>query len=292
MQQRGHSLAAVGFAVSACCLFAFLDTTTKYVVQSVPVLMALWVRYLMQAVLSSAFLLPVHGRAVWRTHQLRLHLLRGLLLVFSTILAILSVRLMPVAEFVAIVMVTPVVVTVLSATVFSERVSPVQWGCVVLGFAGAMLIIQPGSARFGWSTLLPLACMGASAGYQLLSSHLGKTENPATVHVLSMWTGAIVSTLLLPWGWSAVPSVWLWSLLLMMGAVGAISHFLLVLAYQRAPATMVVPYMYSQVGFAVLFGWLVFGEFPGPWAAAGIGLVVLSGLGNVWQMRLRLLGTR
>ena len=64
-------------------------------------------------------------------------------------------------------------------------------------------------------------------------------------------------------------------------------YFLLALAYQRAPATEVVPYMYSQVGFAVLFGWIVFGELPGTLAGAGIVLIILSGLGNAWQMRQR-----
>jgi uncharacterized membrane protein len=72
-----------------------------------------------------------------------------------------------------------------------------------------------------------------------------------------------------------------------IGVLGAVSHFLLALAYQRAPASQVVPYMYSQVGFAVLFGWIVFSELPGTLAGTGIALIILSGLGNAWQLRLR-----
>ncbi len=288
MRERGNSLVAIAFAIGACCLFAALDTLAKYVVQTVPVLMALWVRYLVQALLSSAVLLPLHGRAVWRTAQPGLQVARGLALVASTLLAILSVQRMPLGEFVAILMVTPVVVTVVSAIFFAERVTPAQWFCVLLGFAGTLLIIQPGDARFGWATLFPLGCMVAAVGYQLLSSHLGKTEQPATVHFYSMWIGAMVGTVLLPWGWSAVDSVWSWWLMFAMGVVGASSHFLLVLAYQRAPASVVVPYMYTQVAFAIVFGWIVFDDLPGRWATAGITLVILSGMGNVWQMRLRL----
>lgn len=287
MRQRNQTLVAIGLAVAACGLFAVLDTATKYVVQTVPVLMALCMRYLAQALVSSAWLLPTYGRAVFRMHQPRLLLARGLLLVASTILAILSLRVMPVADFVAIIMVTPVVVTVLSATVFREQVGRWQWVCVVLGFAGAMLIIQPGSARFSWATLIPLGCMATAVGYQLLSGYLGRTENPAAVHFSSMWVGAIVSTLLLPWGWVAVQSTLLWWLMLAMGVIGAISHFLLALAYQRAPATIVVPYIYTQVGFAVVLGWLVFGDFPDSWSMAGIALVILSGIGNVLLLRLR-----
>jgi len=287
MRQGGDSLSAIGFAVAACALFALMDTATKYVVQTVPVLMVLCVRYLMQALFSSAWLLPQHGRTVWRMHQPRLLVLRGLLLVTSTILAIASLRLMPVGDFVAIIMVVPVLVTVLSATVFGEKVSVGQWLCVVLGFAGALLIIQPGGTSFTWATLLPLGCMTASVGYQLLSGHLGKTEHPAAVHFSSMWVGAIVSAALLPWGWTSVQSPWLWTLMLLMGLVGAISHFLLALAYQRAPATVVVPYIYSQVGFAVLFGWLAFGDLPALITVGGIALVILSGIGNIWLLRRR-----
>ncbi|MEO7937536.1 MAG: EamA family transporter, partial [Burkholderiaceae bacterium] len=162
MRQPGGILAAIGFTVAACGLFALLDTATKYAVQTVPVLMVLCVRYLVQALVSSAWLMPTYGRVVWQMQRPRLLFLRGLLLVSSTILAILSLRVMPVADFAGIVMVTPVVVTVVSATVFREPVGRWQWVCVGLGFVGAMLIIQPGGARFNWGTLLPLGCMAAS----------------------------------------------------------------------------------------------------------------------------------
>ena len=287
MYQRGETLSAIGFAVVACGLFALMDTATKFVVQTVPVLMALCVRYLVQALVSSAWLMPTYGGVVWRMRQPRLLLSRGLLLVTSTILAILSLRMMPVADFVAIIMITPVVVTVVSATVFREPVGRSQWACMVLGFVGAVLIIQPGGARFSWATLLPLGCMAASVGYQLLSSYLVRSEHPATVHFSSMWVGAILSLVLLPWGWAVVHSPLLWSLMVAMGLIGAISHYLLTLAYQRAPASVVVPYIYTQVGFAVLFGWLVFTDFPGQLTLAGIALVILSGIGNAWLLRLR-----
>lgn len=206
----------------------------------------------------------------------------------TCLFAILSVRFMPVGEFVAIVMLVPVIVTLISATLFRERVQPTQWLFLLVGFAGVMLIIEPAQPRFGWNTLFPLACVVASVAYQLSSSHLSSTEPASKVHFWSMCIGAIAASLLLPWGWSTVDSGFMWMLMVATGAMGAVSHFLLALAYQRAPATEVVPYMYSQVGFAVLFGWMVFGELPGTLAGAGIVLIILSGLVNAWQLRLRL----
>ena len=284
---RPASLAAIALTLAATCLFALMDTTTKYVVQTVPVLMALWARYLLQAVLSSAWLWPAHGASLLRTRRPALQVMRGVALVVSTLFAILSVRYMSVGEFVAIVMLVPVIVTLISATLFRERVRPLQWLCLALGFVGVMLIIEPAQPRFGWATLFPFGCVAASVAYQLLSSHLGRTEPVGTVHFYSMWSGAIVACLLLPWGWAAVPSVSLWLLMVAMGAIGALSHFLLAMAYQRAPATVVVPYMYAQVGFAVLFGWMVFGDLPGVSAALGIVLITLAGLVNAAQLRLR-----
>jgi hypothetical protein len=192
-----------------------------------------------------------------------------------------------VGEFVAIVMLVPVIVTLISATLFRERVRATQWLFLLLGFAGVMLIIEPAQPRFGWNTLFPLACVVASVAYQLSSSHLSRTEPASTVHFLSMCSGAIAASLLLPWGWSTVDSGFMWLLMVALGVLGAVSHFLLALAYQRAPASQVVPYMYSQVGFAVLFGWIVFSELPGTLAGTGIALIILSGLGNAWQLRLR-----
>ena len=197
MPLRKASLAAIAFTLAATCLFAIMDTTTKYVVQTVPVLMALWARYFLQALISSLWLWPTHGLALLRTRQPWLQALRGLSLVASTLFAILSVRFMPVGEFVAIVMLVPVIVTLISATLFRERVRPTQWLFLLVGFAGVMLIIEPAQPRFGWNTLFPLACVVASVAYQLSSSHLSRTEPASTVHFLSMCIGAIAASLLI-----------------------------------------------------------------------------------------------
>ena len=97
----------------------------------------------------------------------------------TCLFAILSVRFMPVGEFVAIVMLVPVIVTLISATLFQERVRPTQWLFLLVGFAGVMLIIEPAQPRFGWNTLLPLACVVASVAYQL-SPSVRFVRKPAT----------------------------------------------------------------------------------------------------------------
>lgn len=275
-------MAGIVLVVLACACFAVLDTTAKYVALSVPVLMAVWVRYLMQALLSSVVLLPLHGWRVWRTSQLRLQLLRGLLLIGSSIMAFFSLTMMPLGEFTAIVMTTPLVVTVLAVTLLKERIGAFHWCCVVGGFAGVLMIVRPGGHALGWAAGLPLACTVANSCYQLLSSHLGKTEQAATTHLYTSWVGTLVASLLLPLSWRAVDSVGLWTLMLLTGVMGAAGHFLLILAYSRARAVILVPYLYFHIGFAVVGGWLVFSQLPDAWSWAGIGLIAVAGTWGAW----------
>ena len=279
------ALGGIAYIVSTGVFFAALDTTTQFVAMSVPVFMVLWVRYVSQALLSTLLLAPLHGRLLLRTRHPRLQLLRGMLLVSSTVLAIFSLKYMPVGEFTAIVMVTPLAVTVLSATLFKERIAPLHWLCVFGGFVGTLAIARPGSSGLGWAALLPIGCMAISSVFQLLSSHLGKTELPAATHLWSVWTGAIVSTLALPLTWVAVESTRTWALMLLMGAMGAAGHFSLTLAYQRASAAVLMPYLYVNVGFAVAGGWLVFAHVPDGWARAGIALVAVCGVGAAMLTR-------
>jgi drug/metabolite transporter (DMT)-like permease len=135
---------------------------------------------------------------------------------------------------------------------------------------------------FGWAALLPLGCMASNSLFQLLTSHLGRSDNPATTHFYTTWVGATLSTLALPLSWVLVDAPSLWLLMLLMGLLGAVGHFVLALAFQRAPAATLMPYMYGQVGFAVLAGWLVFAHVPDQGAIAGIALIALCGVGAAW----------
>lgn len=275
-------LAGIFFIVLATACFAVLDTTAKYVVLTVPVLMAAWVRYILQAVLSSLVLLPAHGLRILRTRQPRLQLVRGLLLTTSSLLAFVSLRFMPVAEFTAIVMVTPLVVTLLAVTVLKERVAPLHWVFVAGGFLGVLAIVRPGGHALGWAALLPVGCTVVNSVFQLLSSHLGKTEPAATTHLYTSWVGTIVLTAALPVAWASVDATGTWLLMLLMGAMGAVGHFLLSLAYSRARAVTLVPYLYIHIGFAVIGGWLVFDQLPDAWSWTGMALIAVSGICGAW----------
>jgi drug/metabolite transporter (DMT)-like permease len=274
-------LAGIGLVVAAVACFAALDTTTKLVSTTIPLLMALWFRYLVQAVATTAVVLPMRGLGALRTAHPKFQLLRGVLLLTSSLFAFLSLKYMPVAEFTAIVAIAPLVITLLAATTLGERVSGLRWLLVVGAFAGTLVIIRPGGDNFGWPMLLPLVVVATNSWFQILTSKLARTENPVTMHLYTGWIGTLLASLLLPFFWTDLPLP-MWGALLFMGGAATLGHFMLILALKRAPAATLTPYLYTQIGFAMIGGWLVFSHLPDRWSLAGMVLIALCGAAGAW----------
>ncbi len=277
-----QGLVGIALVTGACACFSVLDITTKYVSAWVPLLMALWFRYAFQAIATTLVVLPLRGVKVLRTRHLPFQCLRGVLLLTSSLFAFASLKHMPVGEFTAIVMISPLVVTLLAATVLKERVSLPRWMLVAGGFAGTVVIIRPGGETFHWASLLPLGLVVSNGWFQVLTSKLVRTEDPVTMQLYTGWVGTLFASLALPFVWVQLGASWLWLPLGLMGVMATIGHFMLILAYQRAPAATLTPYLYSQIGFAMLGGWLVFEHVPDGWAMAGMVLIAVCGAGGAW----------
>ena len=285
MSRQPNAQAGILLVVAAVACFAMLDTTTKYISFSVPALMALWFRYLFQAVATTVTVLPARGRTLLRTAHPKFQFLRGVLLVLSSLLAFFSVKYMPVGEFTAIVMIAPLVITLLAASVLREKVSLLRWLLVAGGFIGTVVIVRPGGAAFGWTMLLPLGLVVSNVWFQVLTSQLAKTEDPVTMHFYTGWVGTLLASLALPFAWTPLDSWSLWGWLALMGLLGTVGHFMLILAYMRASAATLTPFLYTQIGFAMLGGWMVFSHVPDHWSMIGIALIVVCGAAGAWLTR-------
>ncbi|MBC7597503.1 MAG: EamA family transporter, partial [Polaromonas sp.] len=158
----------MALVLAAVACFSVLDTSAKYVSASVPLLMALWFRYFFQAAATTAVVLPLRGPSVLRTAHPKFHCLRGLLLLLSSLFAFLSLKYMPVAEFTAVVAITPLVLTLLASTALAEKVSALRWSLVGGGFVGTLIILRPGGEDFDWTLLLPLCVVVTNTGFQVL----------------------------------------------------------------------------------------------------------------------------
>jgi drug/metabolite transporter (DMT)-like permease len=282
VSRPGSALTGIALVTTAVALFATLDTITKFISTSVPLLMALWFRYMVQALATTAAVLPARGMSLLRTAHPRFQCLRGVLLMMSSAFAFFSLKYMPVAEFTAIVMITPLVITLLAATALKERVSPLRWLLVAGGFAGTLVIIRPGGESFTWAMLLPIGLVASNAWFQVLTSRMAKTEDPFTMHFYTGWVGTLLASLALPFVWSSLDAWQLWAGLVMMGVLGTVGHFMLILAYARTPAATLTPFLYGQIGFAMIAGWLAFSHVPDRWSLAGIALVTLCGGMSAW----------
>lgn len=275
-------LAGIGLVLLAVACFATLDTATKLSTAAVPILMGVWVRYAFQAVATTLVLLPRHGTRLLRTQHPKYQLLRGALLLASSTLAFLSLRYMPLAEFTSIVLIAPLVITLLAATTLKEQVSPLRWALVAGGFAGTLVILRPGGEAFSWAMLLPIGLVLTNAWFQVLTSKLARTENPLTMHFYTGWVGALLASITLPFAWASLPSWHWWALLCLMGFMGTVGHFILILAYQRAPASTLTPYLYAQIAFAMLGGWLIFSQVPDTLSLSGMALIAVCGAAGAW----------
>jgi drug/metabolite transporter (DMT)-like permease len=271
------ALAGIALVVTAMACFASLDTTAKLISASVPLLMAIWFRYCFQAVATTLVVLPQRGLAVLKTKHPKFQLLRGLLLLTSSFFAFGSLQYLPVADFTAICSLVPLIITLLAARLLGEHVSRLRWVLVLGAFAGAMVIIRPGGANFIWPMLLPLGAVVSYSWFQLLTSRMVKTENLLTMHLYTGWVGTLVASVMLPFVWVQPTAIQLGQLLL-MGMLGTVGHFFLILAYARSPASTLTPYLYAQIGFAMVGGWLVFGQVPDDWALVGIGMIAVCGV--------------
>ncbi len=277
-----HPLAGIALVIAACACFSALDTTTKFVSASVPLLMALWFRYAFQALATAAIVLPLRGVRILRPMHPGFQVLRGVLLLVSSLLAFASLRYMPVGEFTSIVMMAPLVITVMAATVLKEKVSPLRWALVAGGFAGTLIIIRPGGETFQWASLLPLGLVASNAWFQVLTSRLARTEDPMTMHLYTGWVGTLIASVALPFAWTPLPGVLLWVLLCVMGLLGTVGHFMLILAYQRSAASTLTPYLYSQIAFSMLGGWWVFSHVPDNASIVGMLLIAVCGAAGAW----------
>lgn len=279
---RRSALSGIALTVGACACFALLDMSTKLVGATVPLFMALWLRYLFQSLLTSAWVLPRTGWRWPRTRHPRFQMLRAALFAGTSLFGFLSIRFMPLPEFTAIVAATPLCVTLVAALWLRQPVSPLRWVLVATGLASVMLILRPGGSAFTWAMVMPLAMLALATGYQILSSLMAGQEDPATTQFYTGWIATALTSLGAPFVWTHIASPWVWLGTFVMGLSSALGHLMLLRAYARTTPATIAPFLYTQIGFAMLAGWAVYGHMPDGWSLVGMGLIAASGAASAW----------
>jgi len=267
--------------LAAGLLLAINDGLSKYLTQLYPVILVVWVRYLVQTVLMVALFTPRMGRRVFVTLRPWPQLLRGVSLVAVSILFISGLRYIPLAEATAVIFLAPLMVTVASA-LLGEHVNRSQWAAVVFSLLGVMLIVRPGSSLFTPAILLPFGAALSFTVYQLLTRRLAGTDHPVTSNFLASLVGATVLSVLVIFNWRT-PTVTDVGLMVGLGCVTTLGHLLLTNAYRFASAATLAPFTYGQIVFAGLVGFIAFDQAPDLGAMLGIGMIIASGLGIAYM---------
>jgi drug/metabolite transporter (DMT)-like permease len=283
MHPEGNPLKGVALVVLAVLLFAMADTLGKHLAMLYPVTMVLAVRYTVNLGLVSLTMLPRHGTALWRTHRTGLVILRGFCLALGSVSMLMAMQVMPLAETVAIIYITPLLVMIAGAVFLHETVSRMGWVAAVLGFAGVLLIVRPGSGLDGLGVALSLFNAACATGYHLLTRFLTRTETTMALvfHTALVGTVSFV-VLMLVLRTETLPSTFDFVTMLALGTLATAGHLIFTLAYREAPASTLAPVNYMHIAFATLLGWLVFQQLPDALGFTGMALIAAAGLLAAW----------
>nr|WP_314626728.1 DMT family transporter [uncultured Noviherbaspirillum sp.] len=265
-----------------------LDASAKWLVLAgLPVLMVTLVRYVTHVLLMAAVVLPSQGRGLLRTRSLPRQMLRGLLMVLSTVLFFSVLKRLPLAEATALNFMAPLFLMAMAPWLLGESHRLHRWLGVLLGFAGVLVVVRPGSQLDALGVALGLLTAVTFAFFQISTRRVAH-DHPLTTNFYGGLFGAVVLLLALPWVWTMPElSAVQWLLLVSTGVTGFAGHLLQIMAYSRTQATLLAPFNYLQIVAAVTLGWLAFGQLPDLTTAAGITLICLGGLGVVlWEKRI------
>ncbi len=272
---RDH-LIGIGLMMSTVFCFVVMDAMAKYLLREHPVPQVVWGRYAFHLVAMVVVLAP--GRKLsLRTNRLGLQLFRSMVLLLATVLFFTALSYLPLADASALIYVSPLLVTALSVPILHEHVGPRRWAAVVVGFVGILVIVRPGAGVMHPAAFLVLGTALCFAAYQIATRALSATENAFTTLFYSALLGAVGTTLAVPFFWTP-PSPAAWALMAGTGLLGAFGHFLMIKAHERAPASVLTPYIYTQLIWAAIFGYLVFADFPDAWTIAGAAIITSAGL--------------
>lgn len=263
--------------LAAVLCFALLDATAKHLAQKFPVPMLVWARYTLHCLLMLLFLAPTLRWRLVATRRPALQVIRALMLVGVTGFAMAAFRYLPLAETTALIFITPLIVALLAGPFLGERLRRLHWVASLCGFAGALIVARPTGALNLTGILLVLAAAACYSIYQIQTRQLSPTENTLTMLFYTALVGTIGMTLATPFYWAGPWPDWREGLLIAsLGLYGGTGHFLLISAFRHAPATTLSPFLYVQLVWATLLGWLVFDHWPDGTTLLGMTIIAAS----------------
>ncbi|MGC1488517.1 MAG: DMT family transporter [Albidovulum sp.] len=293
MTQPDRILPGVALMITFCVLAPLIDVASKLAGQGVPSGIITLGRFVVQAGLMLPVVLFMGLPLTIGPRALKLTFLRAVVAILSTYCFVAALRVMPIADALAIVFVEPFIILLIGKMVMGEQVGPRRIGAACVGFCGSLLVIQPSFAAFGAIAFFPLGTALFFAIYILVTRSLSREMHPVAMQFHTAWLATLLCLPMIAAGhalgeptlaWALPQGIfWLW--VFCTGLAATTSHMAMTYALKFAPSSTLAPLHYLEIVTATLFGYLVFGDFPDTLKWAGIGIIVASGLYVIYRER-------
>lgn len=258
--------------------FALLDTTAKYLVTiGYAAVFVVWCRFASHALIAFFAFQGWRRTDLYRVRNAPLQILRGLLLPATTLFNFLALRDLQLAQTVTIFLSVPMLVTALAGPLLGEWAGTRRWAAILVGFVGVLIVVRPGTEVFSLPIVWSILAAATYSFYSILTRKLALRESQVS---LIFYSSIFAAVLLAPPAliYAKMPqSMVEIALLASLGLFGLGGHALLVRASRLASASKVAPFVYSQLLWMTLFGFLVFGDFPDGWTLFGASIICVSG---------------
>jgi drug/metabolite transporter (DMT)-like permease len=283
--QRRQRLLGIGLMCAAVAQFACLDTTAKYLSAEMDSLEIVWARYTFAFLLTGLVSNPVTQPRLLRTKRPALQVIRSLLLIVATAGNFLALRWLQLDEVLSIIFTFPFIVAIISGPILGEWLGWRRWCAIGVGFCGVLLITRPGLGGMHPAALFSLVATIAYGFYAVITRIVVRTDSNQTSLFYSNLIGALVMLLVIPFIWHP-PGSWVaWLMLIAIGALGSSGHYCLIAGHKLAPASVLSPFVYTQLIWVVILGYVVFDHVPNAWTMVGAAVVIGSGLYLLYRER-------
>lgn len=272
--------------ISGVILFGAMDTLVKLLAEDYNVIQIVWARFLFHFLIFLAIFSRSGLRRIAAARRPGLQVARSFLLMSATVFFFFALSHLPLADATSIGFVSPLLVTALAIPILGEKVGARRWSAIAVGFIGMLVIIRPGMGVMHWAAVLPLGMAICFSCYQILTRIAARSEDARTSQMWSPAMGALVMSAIVPITWTT-PDALGWAMMMVVGLAGGFGHYLLIKAYEIAPASTLSPFVYTQLIWMVIFGYLLFDDFPDAFTIAGSCIVIGSGLYILHRETLR-----
>jgi drug/metabolite transporter (DMT)-like permease len=270
------------YMITATVVFAGSSALSKWLVAYYPIGEMLFWRNSAALVGAGLVILPTTGLSVFRTARLRDHLVRGVSQSCSQAFLIIAFSLMPLASAVAINFSAPLFATLAAIVFLKETVGPVRWGALIIGFVGVLLVTNPGVETIQPGSLFALANAVLFGTVTVGVRRMTATESAETLTMYQLAILTIVFAVTLPFAW-VTPTFADGLAMVVNGLANAVGQYLWTRALHLAPTSAVVPFNYFSLVWAIILGFLVWGDIPSVLLLIGSAIVVASGMFLLWR---------